>query len=68
MAFINQEAIVGVRPWIVTNEENCWFTLLKINGPVYVVITGLPDWAKGDRKEFVLEFGKSHSANNHQRF
>jgi alpha-L-fucosidase len=52
--FINQEAIVGVRPWIVTNEENCWFTASKDKRTVYVVITGLPDWPKGDRKEFVL--------------
>jgi len=52
--FINHEAIESVRPWIVTNEGNIWFTASKDKGTVYAVITGLPDWAKGDRKEFVL--------------
>lgn len=52
--FINHEAIEGVRPWIVTNEENIWFTASKDKRTVYAVITGWPDWAKGDRKEFVF--------------
>lgn len=52
--FINHEAIEGVRPWIVTNEENVWFTASKDKRTVYAVITGWPDWAKGDRKEFVF--------------
>ena len=52
--FINHEAIEAVRPWIITNEENIWFTASKDRRTVYAVITRLPDWAKGDRKEFVL--------------
>jgi alpha-L-fucosidase len=52
--FINQEAIVGVRPWIITNEENIWFTASKDKRTVYAVLTRIPNWAKGDRKEFVL--------------
>jgi len=52
--FINQEAIESVRPWIVTNEDNLWFTASKDKKTVYAVITSQPDWAKGDRKEFVL--------------
>jgi len=52
--FINHEAIEAVRPWIITNEENIWFTASKDKRTVYAVITRLPDWAKGDRKEFVL--------------
>jgi alpha-L-fucosidase len=52
--FINHEAIESVRPWIITNEENLWFTASKDKRTVYAVITGFPDWAKGDRKEFVL--------------
>ncbi|OQP64437.1 alpha-L-fucosidase [Niastella vici] len=52
--FINQEAIQSVRPWIVTNEDNLWFTASKDKKTVFTVITGQPDWAKGDRKEFVL--------------
>lgn len=52
--FINEEAIQSVRPWIVTNEDNLWFTAAKDKKTVYAVITDQPDWAKGDRKEFVL--------------
>ena len=50
--FINQEAIVNVRPWIVCNEENIWFTASKDRKTVYAVITGIPDWTRGGRKEF----------------
>ncbi|THU34055.1 alpha-L-fucosidase [Niastella caeni] len=52
--FINYEAIEGVRPWIITNEDNLWFTASKDKKTVYAVITGIPDWPKGERKEFVL--------------
>jgi len=52
--FINHEAIEGVRSWIVCNEENIWFTASKDKQTVYAVITGIPDWPKGERKEFVL--------------
>lgn len=52
--FINHEAIENARPWIITNEENIWFTASKDKKTVYAVITGIPDWAKGARKEFVI--------------
>ncbi|MDP4283771.1 MAG: alpha-L-fucosidase [Bacteroidota bacterium] len=52
--FINHEAIEKVRPWIITHEKNIWFTASKDRKTVYVVITGIPDWKRGDRKEFVL--------------
>ncbi|MEO8414910.1 MAG: alpha-L-fucosidase [Ginsengibacter sp.] len=52
--FINHEAIENVRPWIITHEENIWFTALKDRKTVYAVITGIPEWKRGDRKEFVL--------------
>ncbi len=52
--FINQEAIVGVRPWIVPNEGPIWFTASHDRKTVYAVLTGLPDWVRGARKEFVL--------------
>jgi alpha-L-fucosidase len=52
--FINHEAIESVRPWVITNEENIWFTASKDKRTVYAVITGMPDWPKGQRREFVL--------------
>ena len=52
--FINQECVHDVRPWIVTNEENIWFTKHKEKNVVYAIITGITEWKRGDRKEFVL--------------
>jgi alpha-L-fucosidase len=52
--FINQEAIQNVRPWIIPHEENIWFTASKDRKTVYAIITGNPNWVRGDRKEFVL--------------
>lgn len=53
--FVNQEAIVNVRPWILTNEDNIWFTTANNMQTVYATITGLSDWARCERKEFVLK-------------
>ncbi len=52
--FINGEAIHGVRPWHVIREGNIWFTRAKDDDTVYAFLTRLPDWKRGDRKEFVL--------------
>jgi alpha-L-fucosidase len=52
--FINKEAIENVRPWIVVNEGNIWYTASKDRKTVYAVITGIPDWQFGKRKEFIL--------------
>jgi alpha-L-fucosidase len=50
--FINHEAISNVRPWIITNEENIWFTASKDRTTVYAIIKDIPDWERGSRKEF----------------
>ncbi len=52
--FINQEAIQNVRPWIVTRENDVWFTASKDKKTVYAIITKLPEWKRGERKEFVI--------------
>jgi len=57
--FINQECILNVRPWIILKEENIWFTASKDKNTVYAIITGYPDWIRGERKEFVLGSVKS---------
>jgi len=59
--FINQEAIYNVRPWILTNEENLWMSRSKDGKSVYVYFTGIPDWARGARKEFILHSIKATS-------
>ena len=40
--FGNEESIVGVRPWVVTNEGNIWFTKKRNEDTVYAFITGEP--------------------------
>jgi alpha-L-fucosidase len=57
--FINQESIYNVRPWIITNEDNLWFSRSKDGKNVYVYITGITGWTKGDRKEFLLRSVKA---------
>lgn len=51
--FVNSESIYGVRPWVVTNEENIWFTRKKDEDTVYALVTG-PRWRWGEWKEFTL--------------
>ena len=53
--FINQESIYAVRPWIITNEENIWFTTTKDGKNVYAYLTQTPDWSRGERREFLLK-------------
>jgi alpha-L-fucosidase len=52
------ESIDRVRPWVVSNEGNLWFTQRKDKGTststVYVFITKTP-WLMGDRKSFTLK-------------
>jgi len=57
--FTNGEAIHGTRPWVVTNEENIWFTKKKDENTVYAFLTKMPDWKRGSRKEFVLQSVKA---------
>lgn len=57
--FINHEAIEAVRPWIITHEENIWFTASKDRKTVYAIITGIRDWERGKRVEFTIGSIKS---------
>ncbi len=52
--FVNRESVLGVRPWIVTNEGNIWFTKAKDEDSVYVFLTKQQDWGRKERREFVI--------------
>ena len=39
---VNQEAIYGVRPWVITNEQNVWFTRAKDSNTVYAIVKQSP--------------------------
>ena len=53
---VNQEAIYAVRPWVITNEQNVWFTKAKDADTVYAIVKQVPElWARGSWKDFVLK-------------
>jgi len=51
--FVNGEAIRDVRPWVVTNENDVWFTKRKGEQTVYAFITH-QHWPLGDAKTITL--------------
>jgi alpha-L-fucosidase len=52
--FVNGESIYGVRPWVVTNENDIWFTKRKNEDTVYAFIENTP-WKLGEWKTFTLQ-------------
>lgn len=56
--FVNGEAIVGVRPWVVTNEGNIWFTKKKDEDTVYAFVTRTL-WKYGEPMTFTLRSVKA---------
>lgn len=52
--FVNGEAIRDVRPWVVTNENDVWFTERKNEETVYAFITHDEHWRLGDSKIITL--------------
>lgn len=52
--FVNRESVLDIRPWIVTNEDNIWFTKSKDEDTVYVFLTRQEDWDRKKRREFVI--------------
>jgi alpha-L-fucosidase len=52
--FVNSECIHGVRPWIVTNERDAWFTRKKGSDTLYAIVDQKPRWEFGAWRDFVL--------------
>ncbi len=52
--FVNSECIYGVRPWIITNEKDYWFTRQKNSDTLYVIVKQKERWKHGEWKEIVL--------------
>jgi alpha-L-fucosidase len=52
--FINGEAVYNVGPWVVTNEDNIWFTRSKTEDAVYAIVTQ-SEWEHGDQTTVALE-------------
>jgi alpha-L-fucosidase len=52
--FVNGDAIYGVRPWVITNEGDIWFTK-KTNSPtLYAMLESDKPWPRATWKEFTL--------------
>jgi alpha-L-fucosidase len=52
--FINSEAVYGVRPWVITNENDLWFTKKKDDSALYVIVKSKERWKYGQWRDFVL--------------
>lgn len=53
--FINGEAIENVSPWILSNEENTWFTWKPKEKTLYAILTKQVSWSRGERREFIIK-------------
>ncbi|MGO4515028.1 alpha-L-fucosidase [Terriglobus sp. 2YAB30_2] len=52
--FVNSDAIYAVRPWVITNEGDVWFTKKKDNSALYAVVESNTPWPRATWKEFTL--------------
>lgn len=52
---VNQECIYGVRPWVITNEDNVWFTKAKNEDTLYAIVKQQTPWVRGTWRDFVLK-------------
>jgi alpha-L-fucosidase len=52
--FVNRAAIEAVRPWILTNEGDVWFTRNRHTGAVYAAVCGDQPWRYGSWNELTL--------------
>lgn len=52
--FLNSESIYAVRPWVVTNEGDYWFTKKKNEDTVYVIVKEKERWRYGAWKDIAL--------------
>lgn len=57
--FVNSEAIYGVRPWIITNEGDVWFTKKKDSSALYAIVDPSAPWKMGEWKDVVLHSVKA---------
>ena len=57
--FVNSEAIYGVRPWIITNEGDVWFTKTKDGSVLYAIVDPAIPWKLGEWQELILRSVKA---------
>jgi alpha-L-fucosidase len=52
--FVNSDAIYAVRPWVITNEGDIWFTKKKDSNTLYAIVESDSPWPRATWKEFTL--------------
>ena len=52
--FINGESIYSVRPWVITNEGDVWFTKKKNTDTVYAIVAPAERWKYGEWNDLTL--------------
>ena len=57
--FVFGESLQAVRPWVVTNEGDVWFTRKRGEDAVYALVTKVGDWPMGQRRSFTLRSVKA---------
>jgi alpha-L-fucosidase len=57
--FINHECMDSVSAWVVSRENDCWFTSSASSQTLYAIITGTEDWKEGQRKTILLHSVKA---------
>ena len=57
--FINREAVLGVRPWIIAAEGDMILLADRSGATLYAVITNQTDWDRGQRREFVIKSARA---------
>ncbi|MSV28257.1 MAG: alpha-L-fucosidase [Bryobacterales bacterium] len=57
--FVNVESLKNVRPWVITNENNIWFTKHKSEKTVYALLTRMSPWKLGEAKTVTLRSVRS---------
>jgi alpha-L-fucosidase len=59
---VNGEAIYGVRPWMLTNEQDIWFTKKKDANTLYAIVKSKDRWKYGEWRDVVLHSVKATEA------
>ena len=52
--FVNSDAIYAVRPWVITNEGDIWFTKKKDSQTLYAMVESDNPWPRATWKEFTF--------------
>jgi alpha-L-fucosidase len=59
---VNREAIYAVRPWVITNEGDVWFTKKKDASTVYATVSG-DRWKYGQWRDVTLRSIRTTAAS-----